>query len=115
VDRSLYMGINSDNFIAEGDPDTPVSDPAVQPKWYERILPGLVSAVGNVSYVDDDYTIRTQDGNLIVDLSARDTPPPAAPPPAAPGPQLPALLQQVPPMYWYVGGGILLLLILSRR
>lgn len=115
MDRCLFMGINSDTFTAEGDPDTPASDPAVEPKWYERLLPGLVSAVGNVSYVDDDYTIRTQDGNLIVDLSDRSAVVPAAAGPAAPAPQVPALFQQVPPIYWYVGGGLLVLLLLMRR
>jgi hypothetical protein len=68
---------------------------------------------GNVSYVTDDYTIRSENGVLVVDRSTR---PPTTAPALIPGsaPGLLESLARVHPYVWLGVGGLVLLTIARR-
>lgn len=69
-------------YMGEDTPAAPAA-PAADP-WYARPSEAILNWLGDVTYRTDDYTIRTDSGNLIVDRRTnQDGQPPVviAPPP----------------------------------
>ena len=109
----MYLGVNEENK----DPD-PTSE-QLEP-WYRRPVDAIVGLLGNVSYVGDDYTVSTDEGKLLIDMTGtapweRVAPGAVSTPAAGTPPTDPfAFVRMIPQPVLY-GGAVLLALALLRR
>lgn len=92
------------------------AEPATAPDlpWYARPGEAILDWVGDVTYVTDDYTIRSEGGALVIDRSSAPAPGSVSPAGLPAQSDLFGALARIPPIVWAGVGGIVLFSMMRR-